>query len=181
MTLSGICASLWVVGNISCAGRNRDLSGHPLLERFQHHLLELIGLLSTEPFVSAVGELFCLEADAGVKLHFESLAGIRLDPLAVDALVLLIGPGILKFVQLKALVFQTSQVSPDALSVAILPILKGVPYRVRHTRHGFLRREAELLHLVANLLFDAVTAFQAVLEADQRSEEHTSELQSRQY
>src|ERR1022692_4433959 len=109
MTLSGICASFRVVGNISCAGRNRDLSGHPLLEGFQHHLLELIGLLSAESFVSAVGELLGLEADAGVKLHFKSLAGIRLDPLAVDALVLLTGPGSLEFFQLKALVFQRSE------------------------------------------------------------------------
>ena len=37
-------------------------------------------------------ELLGLEADTGVKLHFEPLAGIRLDPLAVDAFVLVIGP-----------------------------------------------------------------------------------------
>jgi hypothetical protein len=53
-----------------------------LLEGFQHHLLELIGLLSAESFVSAVGELLGLEADAGVKLHFKSLPGIGLDPQA---------------------------------------------------------------------------------------------------
>jgi hypothetical protein len=45
-----------------------------------------------------------------VKLHLESLAGIRLDPLAVDAFVLLTGPGILELVQLKALVLQARDI-----------------------------------------------------------------------
>src|SRR5229473_2838726 len=159
MTLSGICASLWVVGNIRRAGRDWDLSGYLSLEGFQHHLLELIGLLGTEPFVSGVGELLGLEADTSVELHFEPLAGIRLDPLAVDAFVLLFGPGILEFVQLEALVFQARDVRPDALSVASLTVLKGVPDRIRHSRDSFLWREVKLLHLVVDLLFDSVAAF----------------------
>jgi hypothetical protein len=57
-----------------------------------------------------MGELLGLEADTRVKLHFEPLASIRLDPLAVDALVLVIGPGILELVQLKALILQTRDI-----------------------------------------------------------------------
>jgi hypothetical protein len=102
-----------------------------------------------------------------VKLHFEPLAGSSLNPLAVDALVLLIAPGILELVQLKALILQALDIHPDALSVASLPVLKGVPDRVRHERNSLLRRAAEVLDSSVDLLFDAVAAFQAVLEADQ--------------
>src|ERR1700684_1230571 len=103
MTLSGICISLRVVGNISRAVRDWDLSGYLPLEGFQHHLLELVVRLCAESFVSVVGEVLGLEADTGVKLHLEPLAGSRIDPLAVDALVLVIRPEILEFVQFKAL------------------------------------------------------------------------------
>jgi hypothetical protein len=40
-----------------------------------------------------------------MKLHLELLAGVRIGPLAVDALVLVTGPEILEFIQLKALAF----------------------------------------------------------------------------
>src|SRR6266567_2742791 len=112
-------------------------------------------------------ELLGLEADARVKLHLEPLAGTRLDPLAVDALVLLTGPGIFEFVQLKALILQTLDIRLDALRITGLSVLKGIPDRVRHKRNSLLRREVRLLHHSVDLLFDAVAAFQAVLEADQ--------------
>jgi hypothetical protein len=38
-------------------------------------------------------ELFRLEADTGMELHLEPLTGVRLDPLAIDALVVLARPG----------------------------------------------------------------------------------------
>jgi len=114
-----------------------------------------------------VGELLGLETDTSMKLHFEPLAGIWLDPLAVDALVFLTGPGILELVQLEAFTLQAFQIRPDTLSVASLALLKGVTDRVRHSRHGFFRGVGELLHLVADLFFDAVTVFEAVLEADE--------------
>src|SRR5712691_10341113 len=97
MTLSGICASLWVVGHISPAWRDRDLGGYLSLEGLQDHLLELIDLLSAEPFVSIVSELLSLKADTRMKLHFETLVCSGLDSLTVDAFVLLAGPRILEF------------------------------------------------------------------------------------
>ena len=121
-----------MVGNISRTGRDWDLCGYLSLECFQDHLLELINLMGAEAFVGGVCELLCFEADASVKLNFEPPTAIWLDPLAVDALVLLTGPVIPDFVQLKALAFETLDVRPDALSVASLPVLKGVPDRVRH-------------------------------------------------
>ena len=54
-------------------------------------------------------ELFRLKADARVELHFKSLAAIRVDPLAINALVLLSGPGVLYFLQLETLVFETGR------------------------------------------------------------------------
>ena len=126
----------------------------------------LSACVGAEPLVGSMRELLGLEADTGVKLYLEPLAGIRLDPLAVDALVLVMGPGILKCVQLKALFFQTSDVRPDALSVASLPVLEGVPDRVRYNRNGFFRRDAILITYIVNLLFEAVAAFQAVIESD---------------
>src|SRR3984893_6957317 len=102
-----------------------------------------------------------------MELHFEPLAGIRLDPLAVDALVLVTGPGILELVQLEALVLQTRDIGEDALSVAGLLVLKGISDRIRHMRDGLLRGEALLLDQFVDLLFDALAAFHAVLEADQ--------------
>ena len=111
-----------------------------LLEGFQHHLLELIDLMSAESLVGVMRELLRLEADTGVELHFEPLTAFRLDPLAVDALVLLFGPGILKFLQLKALVFQTFDVRPDTLSVVSLSVLKGIPDRIRNMRNSLLWR-----------------------------------------
>src|SRR5271167_1262975 len=98
MTLSGIYISLRVVGNICSSGWDGYLSGYLSLEGFEYHLLELIGLLGAESFVSVVGELLGLEADTSMKLHFEPLAGVRLNPLAVDAFVFLTGPGILELV-----------------------------------------------------------------------------------
>ena len=59
--------------------------------------------LSAKSLIGVMCELLRLEADAGVELHFESLAGIRVDPLAVDSLVLLFGPGVLEFLQFKTL------------------------------------------------------------------------------
>ena len=77
-------------------------------------------------------ELLRLKADACMELHFEPLAGIRLDPLAVDALILVFRPGVLEFMQFKALAFQAFDVSSDTLSVVRLAILKGVTDRVRY-------------------------------------------------
>jgi hypothetical protein len=77
-------------------------------------------------------KLLRLETDVGVKLHFETLTGVRIDPLAVDSPVLIFGPEIPEFTQLKALLFETSDVSPDTLSVLRLPVLKGVPDRIRN-------------------------------------------------
>ncbi len=57
-------------------------------------LLELIGLLGAEPLVGVMGKLLGLEADASMELHFEPLTGIRLDPLAVDSLILFLRPGV---------------------------------------------------------------------------------------
>src|SRR6266699_5103621 len=114
-----------------------------------------------------MSELLRREADAGVKLHFEPLAGIGLGPLAVDALVLFIGPGILEFVQLEALVLQAFDIRPDALSVAGLPVLKGVPDHVMHKRNSFFWGALQQIDTVVDLLLDAVAAFQAVLEANQ--------------
>src|SRR6516165_5768257 len=132
MTLSGICVSLRVVGNICRSGRDWNLSGYLSLKGLKYHLLELIGLLGADSLVSIVSELLGLEADTCMKLHFEPLAGIRLDPLAVDPLVFLTGPGILELVQLEAFTFQAFDVRPYSLSVASLAVLKGVADRVRH-------------------------------------------------
>ena len=77
-----------------------------------------------------MGKLLRLETDVGVELHFETLAGIRVDPLAVDSPVLIFRPEIPKFIQLKALLFETSDVGPDTSSVLRLPVLKGVPDRI---------------------------------------------------
>src|SRR6266571_7380913 len=126
MTLSGICISLRIVGNVSCAGRGRDLCGDLSLEGLQHHLLELVGLLGAEALVSTVGELLGFKAATSVELHFESLTAAGLDPLTVDALVLFASPGILEFVQFKALVFQARNVRLDTMTVVSLAVLKGV-------------------------------------------------------
>src|SRR5437588_291010 len=86
---------------------------------------EISDVLGAELVVGVLGELLGLEADMSMELYFETLARRRLDPLAVDAFVLLTGPGILQFEHLEALVFHTSDVSPDALSVPSLTVLKG--------------------------------------------------------
>src|ERR1700691_2513249 len=134
MTLSGIYISLRVVGNIFRSGRDGDLTAYLSLEGFEYHLLELIGplrhLLGTDSFVTVVGDLLGLEADTSMKLHLEPLAGVPLDPLAVDAFVLLTGPGILELMQLEAFTFQAFDVRPDTLSVASIAVLKGVTDRI---------------------------------------------------
>ena len=136
-------------GSRECRRRRAepDISRDLLLECFQHKLLERIGLLSADPFIGGMGELLGLETDTSVKLHFETLAGVRLDPRAVDAFVLIIGPGILEFVQLETFAFQAFDVRPDTLSVASLPILKGVPDRVRYNRYSLFWGKLELLDL----------------------------------
>jgi hypothetical protein len=77
-------------------------------------------------------KLLGLETDVGVELDFETLTGVRVDPLTVDSPVLIFGPEIPEFIQLKALLFETCDVSPDTLSVLRLPVLKGVPDRIRN-------------------------------------------------
>ena len=76
--------------------------------------------------------MICLAsiADASMKLYFEPLASIWLDPMAVDSLVLVVGPVILELVQFKALISQACYVSADAPSIPGLFILKAVPNRV---------------------------------------------------
>ncbi len=102
-----------------------------------------------------------------MELDFKPLTAIRLDPLAINALVLLFGPAILELVQLETLVFETGDVRPDALSVMRLPILKGVTDRIRNQRDSILWRTVTFFNSVAHLLFDAVAAFLSVVEADQ--------------
>jgi hypothetical protein len=75
-------------------------------------------------------KLLSLETDMGMELHFETLAGVRVNPLAVDSPVLIFRPEIPEFIQLKALLFETSDVSPDTSSVLRLPVLKGVSDRI---------------------------------------------------
>jgi hypothetical protein len=87
-------------------------------------------LMSPKSLIGVMRNLLRLETDVGVELHFETLAGIRIDPLAVDSPVLIFRPEIPEFVQLKALLFETSDVSPDTASVMSLPVLKGVPDRI---------------------------------------------------
>src|SRR6266568_2060251 len=94
--------------------------------------------ICSKSFVSAVRELLRFEADAGMELYFKPLAGILINPLAVDALVLLGGPGILEYVQLEALVLQARDISQNALSVAALPVLEGVSDGVRHKGYSVL-------------------------------------------
>ena len=62
-----------------------------------------------------MGELLGFEAAAGVELYLEPLAAARVDPLAVDAFVLFLRPGVLEFVQLKALTLQAFDVFSDTL------------------------------------------------------------------
>ena len=104
-----------MVGNIRGTWWNRNIFGNLFLKSFQYKLLERIGLLGAESLVGVMRELLRLKADARVKLHFKSLAAIRLDPLAINALVLLSGPGILDFVQLETLVLETGDVRPRAI------------------------------------------------------------------
>src|SRR6266536_1263424 len=115
--------------------------------------------MGTKPLIGVVRELLRLVADAGVELHFEELTGLWLDPLTVDALVVLTRPGILEFVQFKVLIFQAPHVRPDSLSVVRIPILEGIPDRVRNQRSGILRRAATFPNGAGNLFFDAVLAF----------------------
>ena len=97
-----------------------------------------------------------------MKLYLEPLAGAWLDPLAVDALVLVTGPGILELAtSFKALIFQTRDVCPDTLGVPDLIVLKGVPNRIRHKRNSFSGERLDSLIASADLLFNAITAFQA--------------------
>src|SRR5690242_8716287 len=122
--------------------------------------------MGSKSLVSVMRQLLRLVADAGVELHFEPLTTIRVDPLAVDALVLILGPRIPECVQLKTLFLQTLDIRPDALSVASFPVLKGVPDRIGHLRKSLLRGTAKVLDTSVDLFFDAVAAFQAVVEAD---------------
>src|ERR1035437_3686897 len=56
----------------------------------------------------------------------------------------------------------------DALAGDLgLPVLEGIPNRISHKRNSLLRGSVKVLDSPFDLLFDAVLAFQAVLEADQ--------------
>jgi hypothetical protein len=48
-----------------------------------------------------------------------------------------------------------------------LIVLKGVSDGIGYTRNGFLRGEARFLDHPVDFLFDTVTIFEAVLEADE--------------
>src|ERR1035437_3035607 len=56
----------------------------------------------------------------------------------------------------------------DALAGDLgLPVLEGIPNRISHKRNSLLRGSVKVLDSPFDLLFEAVLAFQAVLEADQ--------------
>jgi hypothetical protein len=61
-------------------------------------------------------------------------------------------------VELEAFTFKALDVRPDTLSVASLPILKGIANRVWHTRNSLLWRTAEVPHTSADLVFYTVAA-----------------------
>ncbi len=78
-----------------------------------------------------------------------------------------LGPGILEFIQLKALIFQARDVRADTLSVPSLIVLKGVPDRIRNKRNSFSGERLDSFIVIVDFLFDAITVFQTVLETDQ--------------
>src|SRR5579875_3346107 len=102
-----------------------------------------------------------------MKLHLKALAGIRVNPLAVDPLVLFVTPEILEGNHLETVIFQTSDVGPGALRVAGFLVLERVADRVREIRKSFLRRTTILFNGFSDLFLGAVAVFQAMLEADQ--------------
>src|SRR4029077_20148773 len=110
--------------------RIRNIRGDFSLKCLQDELLKPIGFMSPKSLLSVLRKLLRLETDVDVELYFETLAGVRVDPLAVDSPVLIFRPEIPEFVQLKALLFETSDVSPDTSSALTLPVLKGVPDRI---------------------------------------------------
>jgi hypothetical protein len=62
-------------------------------------------------------ELLRLKADARMKLHFKPLTATRLDPLAINALVLLFRPAILELVELETLVFEARDIRQGFVKV----------------------------------------------------------------
>jgi hypothetical protein len=86
--------------------------------------------MGPKSLIGVMRELLRLETNVGVELHLETLAGVRVDPLAVDSSVLIFRPEIPEFIQLKTLLFETSDVSPDTLSVLRLSVLKSIADRI---------------------------------------------------
>ena len=111
-----------------------------------------------------MSELLCLVADTSVKLHLEPLAAYWLNPLAVDALVLVIGPGVLACLHLETLPLQARSVRIDTLRIASILILEGKPNRVGNKRSSSLWRHSERFHVVIDFFFDAIVAFETALK-----------------
>src|SRR6476661_1280158 len=101
-----------------------------------------------------------------MELHFKPLTATWLDPLAVDSLVLLLGPEVLALDQLEATFLQSRNVIQDTLRVATLLVLERIPYSVRNKRNNLLRGTVLLFDFIADLFLDAVAAFPSVVEAD---------------
>src|ERR1700722_10438395 len=110
MSLSGTLLSLRVVGNIGSTRRYWHDGSDLTLEGVQHHLLECISLVRTQPFVGTVSDLFRFETDSGMKLQLEALASRRLDPLTVDTLIFVIRPRILQLLKPKALLSYSNDI-----------------------------------------------------------------------
>src|SRR5579862_783266 len=107
-----------MVGNIDSARRNRHCRSHLLLEGFEQEFLQRASLFRAESFVGGMCKLLCLEADASMKLDFEPLAADWFNPLAIESLILIIRPVILRYVQPITMLLQSNDVRTDALCVA---------------------------------------------------------------
>src|SRR5689334_11586855 len=159
--------SLWEVGNSRCARRDRDLRRYLTLKCFQYHPLELIATPGAQSFVGSMSQLLSLEADTRMELHFKPLAATRIDPLAVDTFVLLLGPEVLALDQPEATFLQSHNIVQDALGVATFLVLKRIPYSVRDKRNSLFWGTVLLFDPLSSLFLDAVAAFPTIVEADQ--------------
>src|SRR5215471_18728965 len=99
-----------------------------------------------------------------MELHFKPLTATWLDPLAVDSLVLLIGPEVLALDQLEATFLQSRNIIQDTLRVANLLVLECIPYSIRDNGNGLLWSTVLLFNPLGNLFLDAVAILQATIE-----------------
>ena len=143
-------------------------SVHPTLIVLKRVLFGLAGVRVTEALIRLVRQFFGFPAVGRVELDLEAQPRLRPEPLAVDALVLVLRPQVLQLQEFVARVLQTFDICRNAVGVLRFTVCQRESHGIWYFRGGLSRRQVRVVpELLCDLPLQAVCPFEHVLQASQ--------------